>query len=556
MHPEIRQSSPGDCPICGMALEAEEVRLEDGPSAELSDMNRRFWIGLVLTLPVFLLEMGGHWTGLEHLVSPQLSHWLQMSLATPVVLWCGWPFFVKGWKSVVSRNLNMFTLIALGTGVSLLYSFVATLTPQVFPDAFRRVDGSVSVYFEAAAVIVVLVLLGQVLELRAREKTSGAIKSLLSLAPATGRRIDKQGTESDVDLDQINVGDHLRVRPGEKIPLDGELLEGSSNVDESMVTGESLPIRKEVGDTVIGGSINQQGSFIMRADKVGLDTMLARIVQMVASAQRSRAPIQGVADKVAGWFVPVVIVIALVAFVTWSLFGPIPPMAYGLIAAVSVLIIACPCALGLATPMSIMVGIGRGAQSGVLIRDAEALERMEKIDTVVVDKTGTLTEGKPQLIKLVCAEGFTEERLLLLAAALEKQSEHPLAHAILENAKELNLSLPNAEDFDSPNGKGVRGTVDGQLVVIGNRLLMQTENIDTTILDAEAEQLRADGATAIFVAVNSKAAGVIAIADPIKETTGAAISALKKQGIRIVMLTGDNHTSAEAVARKLQIDEV
>lgn len=556
MHPEIRQPSPGDCPICGMALEAEEVKLEDGPSAELSDMNRRFWIGLVLTLPVFLLEMGGHWTGLEHLVSPQFSHWLQMSLATPVVLWCGWPFFVKGWKSVVSRNLNMFTLIALGTGVSLLYSFVATLTPQVFPDAFRMNDGSVSVYFEAAAVIVVLVLLGQVLELRAREKTSGAIKALLDLAPATGRRIDKQGTESDVDLDQINVGDHLRVRPGEKIPLDGVLLEGSSNVDESMVTGESLPIRKEVGDTVIGGSINQQGSFIMRADKVGLDTMLARIVQMVAGAQRSRAPIQGVADKVAGWFVPVVIVIAVIAFVTWALFGPIPPMAYGLIAAVSVLIIACPCALGLATPMSIMVGIGRGAQSGVLIRDAEALERMEKIDTVVVDKTGTLTEGKPQLIKLVCAEGFSEERLLLLAAALEKQSEHPLAHAILEKAKELNLSLPNAEDFDSPNGKGVRGTVDGQLVVIGNRLLMQTENIETTALDAEAEQLRADGATAIFVAVNSKAAGVIAIADPIKETTGAAIAALKKQGIRIVMLTGDSLTSAEAVARKLQIDEV
>lgn len=556
MHPEIRQQKPGDCPICGMALEPEEVSLEDGPSAELQDMTRRFWIGLVLTLPVFMLEMGGHLIGLDHIVSPQLSNWIQLALATPVVLWCGWPFFVRGWKSVVSHNLNMFTLIAVGTGVSLLYSLVATLAPQVFPATFRLADGSVAVYFEAAAVIVVLVLLGQVLELRAREKTSGAIKALLGLAPASARRLDAQGAETDVALEQVKVGDRLRVRPGDKIPLDGEVLEGRSNVDESMVTGEPLAVKKDVGARVIGGSINQQGSFIMRADKVGRDTMLSRIVQMVASAQRSRAPIQGLADKVAGWFVPVVIVIALIAFVTWSLLGPTPAMTYGLIAAVSVLIIACPCALGLATPMSIMVGIGRGAQSGVLIRDAEALERLEKVDTVVVDKTGTLTEGKPQLTKLVPAEGFTEQSLMLLAAGLEKHSEHPLAQAILEKAQNMNLTPPEATDFDSPNGKGVSGSINGQRVVLGNRLLMQSENVDTTGFDDEADQLRMDGATVIFAAVEGKVAGVLAIADPIKTTTAAAIAALQKEGIRVVMLTGDNRTSAEAVARKLHIDEV
>lgn len=556
MHPEIRQQQPGDCPICGMALDPEEVSLQDGPSAELQDMTRRFWIGLVLTLPVFMLEMGGHLIAIDHLVSPQLSNWIQLVLATPVVLWCGWPFFVRGWKSVVSRKLNMFTLIAVGTGVSLLYSLVATLTPQVFPATFRLADGSVAVYFEAAAVIVVLVLLGQVLELRAREKTSGAIKALLGLSPASARRLDEQGAETDVALEQVKVGDRLRVRPGDKIPLDGELLEGRSNVDESMVTGEPLAIKKEVGDKVIGGSINQQGSFIMRADKVGRDTMLSRIVQMVASAQRSRAPIQGLADKVAGWFVPVVMVIALVAFVVWSLLGPTPAMAHGLIAAVSVLIIACPCALGLATPMSIMVGIGRGAQSGVLIRDAEALERMEKVDTVVVDKTGTLTEGKPQLTKLVPADGFTEQSLMLLAAGLEKHSEHPLAQAILEKAKDMNLTLSEATDFDSPNGKGVSGSINGQRVLLGNRLLMQAENVDTTGFDDEAEKLRTDGATVIFAAVDGKVAGVLAIADPIKKTTAAAIAALQKDGIRVVMLTGDNRTSAEAVARKLHIDEV
>lgn len=556
MHPEIRQQGPGDCPICGMALEPEEVSLDDGPSEELTDMTRRFWIGLVLTLPVFVLEMGSHVFKIDQIISAQLSNWIQLALATPVVVWCGAPFFVRGWKSIISRNLNMFTLIAMGTGVSLIYSLIATLTPQLFPDAFRQADGSVAVYFEAAAVIVVLVLLGQVLELRAREKTSGAIKALLDLAPATARKLDKDGSESDVSLDEVQVGDHLRVRPGEKVPLDGEVLEGSSNVDESMVTGEPLAVGKKTGNQVIGGSINQQGSFIMRADKIGRDTMLSQIVQMVASAQRSRAPIQGLADKVASYFVPAVILVAVIAFVIWSLVGPTPPMAFGLIAAVSVLIIACPCALGLATPMSIMVGVGRGAQSGVLIRDAEALERMEKVDTVVVDKTGTLTEGKPQVTKLVPVNGFSEKDLMRFAGSLEKGSEHPLAHAILEKAKSMELTLVDAENFDSPNGKGVTGKVNGKNVLLGNRLLMESENVDISASEAEADQLRKDGATVIFAAVDGNICGLLAIADPIKETTKAAITALQKEGIRVVMLTGDNQTSAKAVARKLHIDEV
>ncbi|HDZ39031.1 MAG TPA: cadmium-translocating P-type ATPase [Marinobacter sp.] len=556
MHPEIRQQGPGDCPICGMGLEPEQVSLNDGPSAELTDMTRRFWVGLFLALPVFVIEMAGHFIGLDHIVSPQALNWIQLVLATPVVAWCGLPFFVRGWKSVVNRNLNMFTLIAIGTGVALIYSLIATLAPQIFPDAFRQADGSVAVYFEAAAVIVVLVLLGQVLELRAREKTSGAIKALLDLAPATARKLDDEGGESDVSLDQVKVGDRLRVRPGDKVPLDGEILEGRSNIDESLVTGEPLAISKKTGDQVIGGSMNQQGSFIMRADKVGRDTMLSQIVQMVASAQRSRAPIQGLADKVAGWFVPVVIVIAVIAFIVWSVVGPTPPMAYGLIAAVSVLIIACPCALGLATPMSIMVGVGRGAQNGVLIRDAEALERMEKVDTVVVDKTGTLTEGKPQVTKLVPANGFSEEVLMRYAGGLEKGSEHPLAHAILDKAKTMELTVPDAEDFDSPNGKGVTGKIDGKAVLLGNRLLMESQNVDTSAFEEDADQLRQDGATVIFAAVENQICGLIAIADPIKETTEAAITALQKDGIRVVMLTGDNQTSAEAVARKLHIDEV
>ncbi|NYS59370.1 heavy metal translocating P-type ATPase [Vreelandella salicampi] len=556
MHPEIRQEGPGDCPICGMALEPETVSADTGPSEELNDMTRRFWIGLALALPVFVLEMGGHLFGVSELISQQTSNWIQLVLATPVVAWAGWPFFVRGWRSIIRRSLNMFTLISIGTGAALIYSLLATLVPGIFPDAFRQIDGSVAVYFEAAAVIVVLVLLGQVLELRAREKTSGAIRALLDLAPATARRIDDQGNEEDVSLDQVQVGDRLRVRPGDKVPLDGEVLEGRSNIDESMVTGEPLAVKKATGDSVIGGSINGQGSFVMRADKVGRDTMLSQIVQMVASAQRSRAPIQGLADKVASIFVPVVIFIAVIAFIAWSVWGPTPPMAFGLIAAVSVLIIACPCALGLATPMSIMVGVGRGAQAGVLIRDAEALERLEKIDTVVVDKTGTLTEGKPRVTELILAEGIAELELLRLAASLERGSEHPLAHAIVEKAKEMGAELTEASDFEAPNGKGVIGQIDGQRVALGNRLLMESEGIDTKAQDTNAERLRGDGATVIFASIDGQLAGLLAIADPVKETTQNAIRSLQADGIRLVMLTGDNRTSAEAVARRLGIDEI
>ena len=556
MHPEVRREGPGDCPICGMALEPETVSAGTGPSDELKDMTRRFWIGLVLTLPVFALEMGGHVFGLMHFISQQTSNWIQLLLATPVVVWAGWPFFVRGWRSLVHRSLNMFTLIAIGTGTALLYSLLATLTPGIFPDAFRQADGSVAVYFEAAAVIVVLVLLGQVLELRAREKTSGAIRALLDLAPATARRLDDQGNEEDISLDQVQVGDRLRVRPGDKVPLDGEVMEGRSNVDESMVTGEPLAVKKEVGDGVIGGSINGQGSFVMRADKVGQDTMPSQIVQMVASAQRSRAPIQGLADKVASIFVPVVILIAVVAFIAWSLWGPTPPMAFGLIAAVSVLIIACPCALGLATPMSIMVGVGRGAQLGVLIRDAEALERLEKVDTVVVDKTGTLTEGKPRVTELILTEGIAESELLRLAASLERGSEHPLAHAIVEKAKEAEVKLTEALDFEAPNGMGVIGQIDGKRIALGNRLLMESEGVNTQSQDTHADQLRSDGATVIFASIDGNLAGLLAIADPVKETTEEAIRSLQADGIRVVMLTGDNRTSANAVARRLGIDEV
>ncbi|MFJ5538366.1 heavy metal translocating P-type ATPase [Vreelandella titanicae] len=556
MHPEVRREGPGDCPICGMALEPETVSADTGPSDELKDMTRRFWIGLVLTLPVFALEMGGHVFGLMHFISQQTSNWVQLLLATPVVVWAGWPFFIRGWRSLVHRSLNMFTLIAIGTGTALIYSLLATLTPGIFPDTFRQADGSVAVYFEAAAVIVVLVLLGQVLELRAREKTSGAIRALLDLAPATARRLDDQGNEEDISLDQVQVGDRLRVRPGDKVPLDGEVMEGRSNVDESMVTGEPLAVKKEVGDGVIGGSINGQGSFVMRADKVGQDTMLSQIVQMVASAQRSRAPIQGLADKVASIFVPVVILIAVVAFIAWSLWGPTPPMAFGLIAAVSVLIIACPCALGLATPMSIMVGVGRGAQLGVLIRDAEALERLEKVDTVVVDKTGTLTEGKPRVTELIPTEGIAESELLRLAASLERGSEHPLAHAIVEKAKEAEVKLTEALDFEAPNGMGVIGQIDGKRIALGNRLLMESEGVNTQSQDTHADQLRSDGATVIFASIDGNLAGLLAIADPVKETTEEAIRSLQADGIRVVMLTGDNRTSAEAVARRLGIDEV
>ncbi|MAZ70596.1 heavy metal translocating P-type ATPase [Porticoccus sp.] len=556
MHPEIQQQGPGDCPICGMALEPEEITADSEPSAELLDMNRRFWLGLMLALPVFILEMSSHFFHTDSLISPQVSNWVQLLLATPVVLWAGWPFFQRGWNSILRRNLNMFTLIAIGTGAAWLYSLFATLAPDLFPTAFRQQDGSVAVYFEAAAVIIVLVLLGQVLELRAREKTSGAIRALLNLAPTTARRLDDQGNEATIPLEQVKVGDRLRVRPGDKVPLDGEVLEGRSNIDESMVTGEPLAAKKQSGDTVVGGSINGQGSFIMRADKIGRDTMLSQIVQMVASAQRTRAPIQGLADKVAGIFVPVVILVALIAFIVWSIWGPTPPMAFALIAAVSVLIIACPCALGLATPMSIMVGVGRGAQAGVLIRNAEALERLEKVDTVVIDKTGTLTEGRPQVTGIHPASGFDRDTLLRLGASLERSSEHPLAEAMLTKAGELELTLSEPEDFQALNGKGVTGRIEGTQIVLGNRLLMEGEAIDLSACADSAEALRHDGATVIFIAVNGQYAGLFAIADPIKETTAAAIRALQHDGLRVVMLTGDSRTSAEAIARQLNIDEV
>ncbi|HLF22055.1 MAG TPA: heavy metal translocating P-type ATPase, partial [Aestuariivirga sp.] len=556
MHPEIRQVGPGSCPICGMALEPLLAGTETGPNPELIDMTRRFWIGLVVSLPILALEMGGHLTGLMMLLGKQNSNWLQLALATPVVLWAGWPFFVRGWQSLLTRNLNMFTLIAMGTGVAWVYSVIATGLPQIFPATFRQADGSVAVYFEAAAVITVLVLLGQVLELRAREQTSGAIRALLDLAPKTARRLKADDSDEEVALDAIALGDRLRVRPGEKVPVDGAVVEGRVSIDESMVTGESMPVTKEPGSKVIGGTLNASGSFIMKAEKIGRDTMLARIVQMVAEAQRSRAPIQRLADRVSGWFVPLVIVIAVAAFAAWSIWGPEPRYAFGLVAAVTVLIIACPCALGLATPMSIMVGVGRGAQAGVLIKNAEALERLEKIDTLVIDKTGTLTEGKPAVTAIVTAEGFEEAEILHLAASVEQASEHPLGAAIVAAAKTRKIALAKVMGFDSPTGKGALGMVERKRIALGNAKFLGELSISTSHLADAAEGLRRDGATAIFIAVNGKAAGIFAIADPVKATTPAALAALRAEGIRIVMLTGDNRTTAEAIARKLGIADI
>jgi len=557
MHPEVRQRGPGACPICGMALEPETVTADAPPNPELADMKRRFWVGAVLTVPLLVLEMGGHAVDLGQWLGQQLGNWLQLALATPVVLWAGWPFFVRGWASVVSRNLNMFTLIAMGTGVAWAYSVVATAAPGVFPEAFRSAEGAVAVYFEAAAVITVLVLLGQVLELGARERTSGAIRALLDLAPRTARRVGEDGHDEEVPLEAVEAGDRLRVRPGEKVPVDGSILEGRSTFDESMVTGESMPVAKGPGDPAIGGTLNQTGGVVMRAEKVGRDTVLARIVQMVAEAQRSRAPIQSVADRVAGYFVPAVIAVAVLAFVGWSRWGPPPAMAYALIAAVSVLIIACPCALGLATPMSIMVGVGRGAQAGVLIKNAEALERLERVDTLVVDKTGTLTEGRPRVTAVkALAGGDGESELLRLAASLERSSEHPLAAAIVEAARERGLELAEAGDFEAPSGKGVTGRAGGHRVALGNRALLDELGIDAGALEREAEALRGDGATVVFVAVDERAAGLVAVADPVKESTLEAIRALRAEQIRVVMLTGDNRTTAQAVARGLGIDEV
>jgi Cu+-exporting ATPase len=556
MHPEIRHIGPGVCPICGMALEPEIASGETGRNPELVDMTRRFWIGLVLTLPVFILEMGTHVAGPHNWVEPTLSNDVQFAFATPVVLWAGWPFFVRGWRSLVTRNLNMFTLIAMGTGVAYAYSLAATFVPGIFPGAFRGHGGAPATYFEAASVITVLVLMGQVLELRAREATSGAIRALLDLAPKTARRIKDDGSDEEVSLEVVEAGDRLRVRPGDKVPVDGFVLEGRSALDESMVTGESMPVTKEKDSRVIGGTLNTSGSFVMRADKVGRDTLLSQIVQMVASAQRSRAPIQRLADQVSAWFVPAVIAVALLAFVAWAIFGPEPRFAYGLVAAVSVLIIACPCALGLATPMSIMVGVGRGARAGVLIRNAEALERMEKIDTLVVDKTGTLTEGKPKVVQVVPALGFDEAQVLRVAASVERGSEHPLAAAIVSAAAERKLDLLAVRDFDAPAGKGVTGLADGRRLALGNARFLDEMSIDTSTLSAESGRLRRDGATVVFLAVDGKAAGIIAIADPIKKTTPDALQALAADGIHVVMLTGDNRITAQAVARRLGIAEV
>jgi Cu+-exporting ATPase len=556
MHPEVRQVGPGSCPICGMALEPVLVTREAAPNHELIDFRRRFRIGLALTVPVVALEMGAHLLGLDGLIGQQASNWLQLILATPVVLWVGWPFFERGWQSLVTRNLNMFTLIAMGTGVAWLYSVVATLMPGAFPAAFRTAEGAVEVYFEAAAVITVLVLLGQILELRARESTSGAIRALLDLAPKTARRIHTDGSEEEVALDAVHVGDRLRVRPGEKVPVDGTVIEGRSAVDESMVTGESMPVTKEVGASAIGGTINQSGALVIEARKVGRDTMLAQVVQLVAEAQRSRAPIQRLADQVSGYFVPTVIGVALLAFAAWAIWGPEPRFSYGLVAAVTVLIIACPCALGLATPMSIMVGVGRGAEVGVLIKNAEALERMERVDTLVVDKTGTLTEGKPAVTALVPAQGFTDMEVLRLVASVERASEHPLAVAIVRAAKERGLAVAPVSDFDSPTGKGVIGTAEGHRIVLGNAAFLREHGIDVAALSVRADTLREDGATAIFAGIDGRLAGVIAIADPVKATTPEALAALKAEGIRVVMLTGDNSTTARAVARRLGIEEV
>jgi len=559
MHPQVRHAGPGACPICGMALEPETIEAGEADTSELDDMSRRFWVGLALALPLFALEMGGHVFGgaLSEFIPPSTSVWMQFALATPIVLWAGKPFFERGWNSVLRRSLNMFSLIALGTGAAYAYSVVAVLAPGLFPDGFRGAHGEVAVYFEAAGVIIVLVLLGQVLELRARAGTNAALRALLDLAPKQARRINDDGGEEDIPLSEVKTGDTLRVRPGEKVPVDGEVLEGRSSVDESMVTGESIPVEKAKGDKLIGATINGAGALVMRATKVGADTMLSQIVQMVADAQRSRAPIQGLADKVSGYFVPAVILVAVLAFIAWSLFGPAPAMSYALIAAVSVLIIACPCALGLATPISIMVGVGRGAQAGVLIKNAEALERFEKVDTLIVDKTGTLTEGKPKVTAIVAFGNFSEDDVLRLAAALERGSEHPLAAAITKAAEEKDFSIPKADDFESLTGKGVKGRIDGRDIALGNAKLLDTLKIALDdIAQKKADTHRKEGETVMYVAIDGRLAGLICVADPIKETTPHTLSELREMGVHIIMVTGDNEATAKAVARKLGIEDV
>jgi len=556
MHPEVRQEGPGACPICGMALEPELVTAEAAPNHELIDFTRRAWIGGALALPLLVVEMGAHLFGLDLPIPHQASAWLQLALATPVVWWAGWPFIVRGWTSLRTRQLNMFTLIAIGVLTAWTFSALATLAPGAIPDAFKDAHGAAPLYFEAAAVIVVLVLVGQILELRARDRTSGAIRALLNLAPKTALRVGADGVDEEVSVEDIAPGDRLRVRPGEKIPVDGEVVEGRAAVDESLITGESLPVSKTVGDSVSAGALNTTGGFVMRAEKVGAETLLSQIVQLVAQAQRSRAPIQRLADKVAGWFVPAVVAAAVAAFAAWSLFGPEPRLAYALVAAVSVLIIACPCALGLATPISIMVGVGRGAQAGILVRSAEALERLEKVDTLVVDKTGTLTEGRPEVVGIQPHGGLSEEELLRLAASLERSSEHPLGAAIVRAAKGRDLTLAEAADFDSPVGRGVLGRIEGRAVAIGSAGFLRDQGVDVAALSETAEVHRREGATVVFVAVDGAPAGLIAIADPVKATTKAAIANLHAAGLKILMLTGDNETTARAVASRLGIDDV
>ena len=556
MHPEVRQAGPGSCPICGMALEPEMPTLEEGPNPELIDMGRRFWVSAALALPLFVLAMGPELLA-WHWLSMRTSVWVQLALATPVVLWGGWPFFERGWASVKSRNLNMFTLIGLGVGVAYSYSLVATLAPNLFPPSFRTMGGMVPVYFEAAAVITTLVLLGQVLELRARSATGKAIRALLGLAPKTARVVREDGREEDIDLGHVHVGDLLRVRPGEKVPVDGVVVEGRSSVDESMISGEPVPVEKVPGEKVTGATVNGTGSLLMRAERVGRDTMLSQIVRMVAEAQRSRAPIQALADKVSAWFVPAVMLIAILSFGVWAIFGPEPAMSFAIVNAVAVLIIACPCALGLATPMSIMVGTGRGATAGVLVKNAQALELMERIDTLVIDKTGTLTLGKPKLTAVIPVAGVDEADVLRLAASLERGSEHPLAAAIVEGAEERGIALAGTADFASHTGKGVDGSVEGRRVALGNKVLLADLGVDPSPLTARADELRSEGQGVLFVAVDGKLAGLIAVADPIKESAAGAIAELRRDGVRVVMLTGDNRRTAEAVARKIGgIDEI
>jgi Cu+-exporting ATPase len=555
MHPQIRRDGPGQCPICGMALEPLEPTAEEGPNPELIDMTRRFWFSAVLTLPLVVLAMGSELFGWK-LLPIRASAWVQLGLATPVVVWGGRPFFERFWASLKSRNLNMFTLIGLGVGVAYGYSVVATLAPQIFPPSLHTMGGMVPVYFEAAAVITTLVLLGQVLELRARSATGKAIRALLGLAPKTARRVREDGSEEDVPLEHVHVGDVLRVRPGEKVPVDGEVIEGRSSIDESMITGEPVPVEKAAGAKITGATVNGTGSLLMRAQRVGKDTLLSQIVRMVAAAQRSRAPIQKLADKVSAWFVPSVVLVSLIAFVVWGLFGPAPPLSHAIVNAIAVLIIACPCALGLATPMSIMVGTGRGATAGVLIKNAEALELMEKIDTLVVDKTGTLTVGKPKLVDIQAANGFDQADVLRLAAAIERASEHPLAAAIVVGAEERGVVLPVSSDFESRTGRGVIGTVEERKIALGNIILMNDLRIDTGSLEAKADEHRAEGQGVMFVAIDGKLAGIVVVADPVKETAAEAIAELHGQGIRIVMMTGDNRRTAEAVGRRVGIDEV